>query len=209
MRNKKNKGESVLKKVGSFLEEKPQEEIQPVPEPEKKKSPLERQKALITYVALLFGVSFLFVLVSLISQRQNFTELDAYADSVVSKAEQLQSENRDLSAANQELLAEIETMTAENETLNQDLEAARQAAEAAQTEIDGLEAQLTEARGLETQRVKAYELVLAAGMALDREDRAAFDAAMSELETLSHYLDQEGKALYQELRAVFARNTEE
>mgnify|MGYP000559070395 FL=1 len=90
-KNRKTSHE-LLEKVGQLIEEQPAggEEA-----PHKEEPPApNRNKALMTYIAILFGVAFVLVLFSFLMQqkdsRQTISELNQNANNALSRAEQLQ-----------------------------------------------------------------------------------------------------------------------
>ena len=153
----------------------------------------------MTYIAFLFGVAFILVLLSFLIQQkdsqQTISELNQNANSALSRAEQLQDNNRQLLEANQALQTQVEQLQADqNETkrLYQELE---ETYASLQEDHQALLEQSAE----HAQQVKAYELLLTAERALDEENTEAFLSAMKSLKPLAENLDAKGKALYQEL----------
>ena len=104
-------GHELLEKMGQLIEEQPEASAPPAQEPpgEKPTSP-NRNRALMTYIAFLFGVAFVLVLLSFLIQqkdsRQTISELNQNANSALSRAEQLQDNNRELLEANQAAAAD-------------------------------------------------------------------------------------------------------
>ena len=119
---------------------------QPAPEPEAsaEKAPISAKKrtALLRYMAVLFGVAFLLVLLSFLIQirdsRETISDLNQSNASALQNALQLQEENQALTAANDDLEAQL----AEEKEAAEDLEAqltdaedaAKRSSEAAQEE---------------------------------------------------------------------------
>ena len=79
------------------------------PEPPPEKTPMEegRKNALLRYIAVLFAVAFLFVLLSLMMQmrdsRATISELNAASASALKNAEKLQTDNEELRTENADL----------------------------------------------------------------------------------------------------------
>ena len=106
-------------------------------QPEKSGLDEKRKTALLRYVAILFAVAFVLVLISLLGQARHsktaITELSQTSSSALQKAEQLQQDNQSLSEANEELVQDkkylqqqVEQLTEEIETLEEELETVRQ-----------------------------------------------------------------------------------
>ena len=105
----------------------------------------KRKKSLFRYIAIMFVVAFLLVLVSLIGQTRNISELSKSSVSALQNAEQLQEDNRSLqeqvvalteekltlSNTVEELEQTVETLTEENKTYQEKIKLLQQ-------EIDGL-----------------------------------------------------------------------
>ncbi|MFR8334158.1 MAG: hypothetical protein ACLU9S_18800 [Oscillospiraceae bacterium] len=204
MRNRREKkehksGHELLEKMGQLIEEQPEEGAAPPEKQPETTMPPNRNRALMTYIAFLFGVAFILVLLSFLIQQkdsqQTISELNQNANSALSRAEQLQDNNRQLLEANQALQTQVEQLQADqNETkrLYQELE---ETYASLQEDHQALLEQSAE----HAQQVKAYELLLTAERALDEENTEAFLSAMKSLKPLAENLDAKGKALYQEL----------
>lgn len=148
------------------------EESQARPVDEKKKT------ALLRYLAVLFAVAFLLVLVSLLAQMRNsqttISQLTQTSTSATENIQQLQENNRNLEAA---LEAE--------KTANQDL-------------LDAL----AESHDKEEKTLQAYEqLLLVVKLASQGswEGNVALSKAMDTLEEQKQYLDQNGLEVYESL----------
>ena len=83
---------------------------------EQNKTPVDdgRKNALLRYIAILFAVAFLFVLLSLVMQmrdsRATISELNAASASALKNAETLQDDNRQLQEENAALKEEVESL---------------------------------------------------------------------------------------------------
>ena len=103
-----------------------QETQQPV-QPEKQAAPLSeaRKTALLRYMAVLFAVAFLLVLLSLIlqahSSKATISELTQTSSSALSNVEQLQAQNRDLQDEKQTLTKENTALQTQIEELQEEL----------------------------------------------------------------------------------------
>ena len=107
-------------------------------QPEKSGLDEKRKTALLRYVAILFAVAFVLVLISLLGQARHsktaISELSQSSISALQKAEQLQQDNQSLTEANEELVQDkkylqqqVEQLTEEVETLEEELETVKQA----------------------------------------------------------------------------------
>lgn len=106
-------------------------------QPEKSGLDENRKSALLRYVAIMFAVAFVLVLLSMLGQMRNsktaISELSQSSSSALQRAEQLQQDNLELTEANAELMQDkkflrqqVEQLTEEVETLEEKLETARQ-----------------------------------------------------------------------------------
>ena len=211
-KNKKNNHE-LLEKVERLIEEPPQEaeppqEVEP-PKPEKKKPTAVRERALITYIALLFTVAFVLVLLSFLAQQRDISQLNENASSALSRAEKLQDENRELIEDNQTLRQQLQEALDRQEELSQAAQKAGSERAQAQEAQASLQGELDGVKAAKENQLKAYELLLQAQRALDEERTEDFQKNMTELAALADSLDTLGKALYQELLAATAVSPEE
>ncbi len=168
---------------------------------EKQPAPLSeaRKTALLRYMAVLFAVAFLLVLLSLIlqahSSKATISELTQTSSSALSNVEQLQTQNRDLQNEKQALTQEKTALEAQVEELKAQLEAAQQEAE----REEDAEKQAME---LELSRTKdAYEALLVAKACETHEGNVTFSKAMDTLADLKEYLGEEALAEYEKLLA--------
>lgn len=186
-----------------------QEKLQPSAEapapPESEAAPLStgKRNALLRYMAILFGVAFLLVLLSFLIQmrdsRETISDLHQSNASALENAWQLQEENQALSAANEDLQAQLEqarsdlgAAEARSADAEAQLEAERQQLRQAQADLDAAE------RAAEDARI-AGALLASAQAAWDAGDRAALDEALAALEPLQESLSKTGQARYQKL----------
>lgn len=127
-----------------------------------------RKNALLRYIGILFGVAFLFVLLSLASElksnQADLAELSQSSTSALQKAEQLQDTNRALEAQTQELTEQLAALEQQLADAQLELEVQKEKNDLLQANH---EAALTEFGENLQQFVDAYELLLAAA-----EDRS-------------------------------------
>lgn len=177
-----------LKKLEKLVEEEtPNPKTEPTPDPAELPPVLSehRKRALVTYLALLFGAAFLIVAISLVvtwkTHVDTVEELNSSASNAMSRAEALQQENQVLSKR------------------VEDLEQALEYSEAGALEY--VEAMQAEAN-LSVQRTsQAYELLILAQEALRLENEENFTEIMLRLEPLAPFLGEQGRITYDTLLA--------
>ena len=136
-----------------------------------------RKVALLRYLAILFAVAFLLVLISMLTQlrssRSAISELNQSSVSAAEKVQQLQDTNRDL-----------ETRLQAEKEANGNL-------------LDALEEAVTK----EERTRQAYELLLEIQTLSQgsREGNVALSRALDTMEELKQYLDPTGLAVYESL----------
>lgn len=209
MKRKNGKhGQELLEKVEQLIEEKPPQDAEnppaaesPPPDEGKPGRSPRRERALLTYISLLFGVSFVLVLLSFLLQQKDISQLNQSASSALAKAEQLQDNNRELTQENQELQTQLADLQAqlesESATAQEDLETANR-------QIDSLEEELTQTQAQTEQQKEAYELLCSALLALNEERTEDFQRNMAALAALTDALDSQGKDVYEQLLAAAA-----
>ncbi len=204
---------SKEEKKHSFLEHIVEDTSSPAPpEPEKKESQKNRNQAFIRYMAFLFGVAFLFVLISLIiTNRATISELNQNASSALIRAEELQDDYREAVEENQELSLRVQELEA---ALQEAQEQAKTDAEAKDAAIAALEEErntLLQEKNQSAQQNKAvreaYELLCQAEIALSEERYADCETIISKLTGSQELLGQEATALFQKLQDAL-KNTE-
>lgn len=173
----------------------------------------KKKTALIHYVAILFIVAFIVVLLSMLGTMRNSQEdISALTQSSVSalqKAEQLQNDNEVLREENAALTAELEAQTDAIAELEDQLQAALAKAEAAsdaEAAADGeakdLEQELTKAQNTLAKTMQAYEELLYAMEHVtpgSQEGNVSVSRALENLENLKQYLGQNGLEEYETL----------
>lgn len=161
---------------------------------EQNKTPVDdgRKNALLRYIAILFAVAFLFVLLSLVMQmrdsRATISELNAASASALKNAETLQDDNRQLQEENAALKEEVESLQDQLED-----------AEASSDEA--WEQKVAEAKQEGQSIREAYEnlLTLMREGTAGQEGNVAISKALESLELLQDYLGTQGQKEYQSL----------
>ena len=163
-------------------------DVQQTEQQDKQPAPLSeaRKTALLRYMAVLFAVAFLLVLLSLIlqahSSKATISELTQTSSSALSNVEQLQAQNRDLQDEKQALTQEKSELEAQVEDLQKQLDETKQADEKEESaEKLKLELELAHTK-------EAYEALLEAKGCDMREGNVTFSRAMQTLERLKDYL---------------------
>lgn len=159
-----------------------------------------RKAALLRYMAILFAVAFLLVLLSLIlqthSSKSTISELSAASMSALDNAVKLQEENRALQDETQSLRdelaqsqAQLEEETARSASLEEQI---GQEAQAQQEELKAAEQELLHTKA-------AYEALLTAMRCQTREGNVTFSRAMETVERYKAYLDETALLEYEKL----------
>lgn len=157
---------------------------------EKKNTPVssEKRTALLRYLAILFAVAFLLVLLSYLIQafhsQSTIDKLNITSASALQNAESLQETNRELTQENKQLNDELDDARAAILEYQESASAEKKAA------AEDAELKATEAVQ------KAYDLLLIANNAADEKEKAqALEALKQEKENLS----EQGLKLYEQL----------
>lgn len=162
---------------------------------DKQPAPLSeaRKTALLRYMAVLFAVAFLLVLLSLIlqahSSKATISELTQTSSSALSNVEQLQAQNRDLQDEKQALTQEKSELEAQVEDLQKQADEKEESAEKLKLELE-----LAHTK-------EAYEALLVAKNCEMHEGNVTFSKAMDTLADLEQYLGTEARAEYEKLLA--------
>ena len=164
------------------------------------KSGLDEKKktALLRYLAIMFAVAFLLVLLSLLTQMRNsqskISELNQSSTNALQNAELLQEENRQLEEEKEALQQQVDDLQAELDEKNKN-----------NTELEEIqkdyEAQLEKAKGKQEQTTQAYEALL---YVMEQSDSSAegnvtLSKALDNLKELKSYLGQKGLEEYEKL----------
>ena len=164
----------------------------------------KKRNALLRYMAVLFGVAFLLVLLSFLIQmrdsRETISDLHQSNTSALQNAVRLQEENQVLATANEELTAQVEAYQS-------DLDDAREAQDRLSEEKAALEQQLAEAQQTDTDRQSAYDLLLQAQQTAAAGDLETLAAQLSELAPLEALLSEEAYAQYEILQGLLTAET--
>ena len=102
----------------------------------------KRKKSLLRYIAVMFVVAFVLVLVSLVGQTRSIGHLSESSASALQRAEELQTTNRELTEQLDEAVREKETLQEENAELTDEIQAKTEEINALQEEIEALKQQL-------------------------------------------------------------------
>lgn len=208
---------SKEEKKHSFLDHIIEDTSSPAPpEPEKKESQKNRNQAFIRYMVFLFGVAFLFVLISLIitqkDSRATISELNQNASSALIRAEQLQNDYREAVEENQELSLKVQELEAALQEAQEQAAAEAEAKDAAIAKLEEEKNTLLQEKNQSAEQNKAvqeaYELLCQAQAALSEERYEDCKTVMDKLAASQDKLGQEAKALSQRiLQALEEMNT--
>ena len=114
-------------------------------QPEKTVLDERKKNALLRYVAIMFAVAFVFVLLSMFGQMRDsksaISELNQSSSSALQKAEALQEHNQELEKENAYLAGRIEELEDQLEKLEQELTAAEGQLKQAEIDYAALEAE--------------------------------------------------------------------
>lgn len=179
-------------------------ESNPVPAPEQAAPLTNQQKtALLRYLAILFAVAFLLVLISLFVQshnsRQTLSEISKNNTDVLTNAlanaEALQTQNRELQDENAALRAQLqeqEDLLNERDTLLVELETRLDAALRENEDQTALQSQLETVR-------KTYDALVTALTCTTHEGNLTFSKAMDVVEQNLDVLSESARKAYENL----------
>lgn len=161
----------------------------------------EKRTALLRYMAILFGVAFLLVLLTFLIQlrdsKQTISELNKSNASALQNAGKLQDENQALSAANATLEGQVEDLKSQVE----DLEKSKGRLEKTQSQ---LEQELEEANQKVTDTQTAYVLLAQAKTAASEEDTETLSTVLGQLDPLMDLLTADDQATVAQLQTQLA-----
>lgn len=171
--------------------------------PQAEEKPLSDQKrsALLRYMAVLFAVAFLLVLVSLLIQTHSskaaISEMsknnsDALSNAMAN-AEILQDQNRQLQEDNKALRAQIDELEAQANASTEDDDQVLEA------ELDELKSQLYSAQRDTAHAQEAYDALITAFLCETHEGNLTFSKAMDTVEQYKEYLSSDALAVYEQL----------
>ena len=149
-----------------------------------------KRTALLRYMAILFAVAFLLVLLSYLIQvfnsQDTISQLNATSASALQNAERLQDTNRELSEKNQELQSALTDARAATQEYQESVSSAIEIAH--------------QEGAMEAQAV--YDLLLQAIDAQAREDYAGMKAALMQIEGQEAVLSAEARAKLEALKKL-------
>lgn len=209
----KEKNKEFLEHFVETPEAEPQEPEGTTPADDPEVVDRKRNWALFRYIAIMFGVAFILVFMSLYfttrrDSQQTISQLSQNANSALARAEQLQNDNRELTETNLALQKELnhleealataqDTATSQEETI---------------TSLTGENQELhkeNETLAQEKENIqKAYSLLAQAQLACTGEKWEDCAAALHALESLQEYLDKDSQTIYDQLQKALATNHE-
>lgn len=158
-----------------------------------------KKTALLRYVAILFAVAFLCVLISMFQQmrdsRATIFQLNQSSASALEKTEQLQENYQALQAVNKDLEAQIADLEAQVAELSKRPEIDEDIVSA----MDHLRKEAKNAKGKTQEAYDALLYALESTTLGSQEGNVAFGKAMDTLETLKDYLGEKGMEVYEGL----------
>lgn len=163
------------------------------------KAPLsdEKRTALLRYMAILFGVAFLLVLLTFLIQlrdsKQTISELNKSNASALQNAGKLQDENQALSAANATLEGQLDDLESQVE----ELEKSKKTLEKTQSQLEQ-ELEKANQKVIDTQT--AYVLLAQAKTAAAEEDHETLSTVMEQLNPLLDLLTDNDQATVAQLQ---------
>ena len=180
--------------------------------PQSEKAGLDEKKrtALLRYVAVMFAVAFVFVLLSMLSQMRDsestISELNQSSTSALQKAEALQVNNQELEKENAYLTGRLEELENQLEQTQKELKEAEQKLEQAEIDYEALEQEmeqlLEEAEEEQASIVTAYEQLLELQKTVTPGIQAGNEKAqtlLSELKQNLEYLGDYALEIYENL----------
>lgn len=171
----------------------------------------KRNWALFRYIAIMFGVAFILVFMSLYfttrhDSQQTISQLSQNANSALARAEQLQTDNRELTETNMTLQ---ESLTQAQNDLKDAEETLTMQENIIAGQVEDIR-KLTEEKEILTKDKenleKAYGLLAQAQLAYSKENWETCEKAIAELENLQEYLDKDSKTIYDQLRTALETN---
>ena len=174
-----------------------------------------RRTALVTYLAILFAVAFLFVAVMMVAETKRLKTMNQElqhdsqknAATLTNNINALQEENQKLSKENTELTKQIETLRMEASTQNGVLDQLREQLDAAVAEEEQLRGELeTLRKEAETEKQKTQDAVrvselLHQAMAADEDGNLEdLKELLSQIEPLEELLSDTEREIYEELK---------
>ena len=175
------------------------------------------KNALLRYVAVLFAVAFLLVLLSYLVQMRNMnttvSELNQTSSSALTNAQMLQSMNQQLMQENEALRLELDELKQQLDQTEDSLTAEQtqsdMTVQALQQELAALESAMTDAEAQHSAVLSAYELLSKAASAANANDLVALRSYMAELEPSAGLLGTQATRLYNALAVVMTASSAE
>ena len=171
-----------------------------------------RRSALVTYLAILFAVAFLFVALMMVFETRRLKTMNQElqdnsqknAATLTNNINALQEENRNLSGQNEALqtrLSELEAAAeAEQSALRAEIEGLTEAAAAKESEREALEAQVAELTQKAEDAVRVSELLHQALAADEAGELEELQSLLEEIEGLQELLSETEQEIYEELK---------
>lgn len=175
-------------------------------DPEEELSLLSNKKknALVRYMAILFGVAFLLVLLSFLIQlrdsRETISDLSQANSSALQNAGKLQEDNQRLAQDNEALLKQIEELEVQLRETEEEAAQAEKARRDALSELSGVQKTLAD-------QTRAGDGLFEAAEAWMNGERRSCEARLRKLDRTE--LDEAGQALYDRLQTALAADTAE
>lgn len=146
-------------------------------QPEKSGLDETRKNALIRYIAILFAVAFVLVLLSMFGQMKDskttISELSQSSSSALQRAEQLQEENMELTQEQEELAQDKKFLQQQVEQLTEEVESLQEQADIAAEDLEKAQQQ-------QEALLEAYEALLVAMETGESENLEQFKEILGE-----------------------------
>ncbi len=168
------------------------EENQNKSTPEKTGLDEKRKTALLRYVAILFAVAFVFVLISMLAQNRNsmstITQLNQSSTSALQKAELLQESNQALELENADLKHQMEDLQQQLDAFQEEADETFAEAETAWEEQNAMILKDLDLERETSEKTKtAYELLLKLQSVITSGDQSGNPQAQAILKELEEY----------------------
>ena len=167
-----------------------------------------RRSALVTYLAILFAVAFLFVALMMVVEAKRLKTMNQQTSaSLTNNINALQAENQKLSGSNKELSARIAELEAEADTAAQEKDALQtrldqltQELAAKEAECGALQTQMEELNQRALDAVEVSELLHKAINADEEGDLEGLRELLDQIEALKDLLSPTEAEIYEELK---------
>ena len=173
----------------------------------------KRNWALLRYIAIMFGVAFILVFMSLYfttrrSSQQTISQLSQNANSALARAEQLQNDNRELTETNTELQQAVTRLEKELATEQEKTTGQEGIIETLASEKQELLKEKEDLTKEKENMQKAYSLLAQAQLASAGQNWEDCATALHTLESLQEYLDKDSQTIYDQLQKELETNQE-